>query len=259
MKQMLLGVLSIGATTLLPLQQAEAHVAYYNLFSNPTTVITAAGATTTYAGSSIVSGNYGWADATDADWGDSHKASWISFDITNPGGALVNISVAGDGITEYSTVYQGVALRMGDLTPAFSLYKGLVPDESHDAATYGVGSQDYSKEGAWQALADTTMGNDLGEINTIQYLAHAGVVDGLATSVSLSGFFLGQGSYSLTIGGTCYLRTACGAFDPYNADDTARGYNVSMSVTSVPLPAAAWLLLTGLVGMLGLKKRIDVA
>lgn len=251
MKLLIRGLLFICAS--IPFQQARAHVSYYDLFNGPTTIVDTTGSVTTYSGVGITSGNFGWADATDFDWGDSHAGSWVNFDITDPNGAYVNITVSGDGVDRYLNDNPNERLiKVGDLTPGFSLYNGLVPDEAHDEASLVPG-----KEGAWRALANTTMGNDYGEFNTIVYVAHAGERDSLATTQSLSAF-LTQGSYSLAIGGTCYLRESCGAFDPFSADLIARGYNITVSVgptAPVPLPAAAWLMLSGLLGVFNLRKR----
>lgn len=258
MKQLLISTLLVSAAAMSPVQQASAHVSYYDLFNNPATSIVSGAGITQYGGGDVVAGNYGWADAADADWGDSHKGSWVKFDITDAAGALVNITVAGDGINQYyNNNPNDVLVRVGDLTPGFSLYSGLVPDEAHDDATFGFLPTDpqYGKEGAWQALADTTMGNDNGELNTIHYINHAGVVDGLSTSVSLNNIFLAQGTYSLVIGGTCYLRADCGAFNKFTADDTARGYTINIGVSAVPLPTATWLMLSGIFGMLAVRKR----
>lgn len=252
MKRLILRSLSLCA--LIPFQHAQAHISYYDLFNGPGTVVSTSGSTTTYSGSGITSGNYGWADATDFDWGDSHAGSWVNFDITDPNGSYVNISVSGDGIYKYLNNNPSQRLiRKGDLTPGFSLYRGLVPFEAHDETVQVSG-----KEGAWRALGNTTLGNDFGQVNTIFYVAHAGERDSLDTTQSLSQF-LTPGSYSLAIGGTCYLRESCGALNPFTADLADRGYNITISVGAqaapVPLPAAVWLMLTGLLGISGFGKR----
>lgn len=262
MKHPLIKIAPVILAAMAPINGASAHVIYYDLFNNTTTQITHSATSTSYSGGDIVAGNYGWADATDIDWGDSHKASWIKFDIANTNGAWVSINVAGDGINQYTNNDPNNPSRLGNLKPGFSLYQGQVPYLSHDEATVGLSAQ-AGKEGAWQALSDTTMGNDDGDINTIQLLAYAGSRNSAASSVSLGNIFLGQGSYSLAIGGTCYDQNLCvGAFSPNHpdAEEIARGYTVNISVSStapaaVPLPAAAWLMMSGLFGVLGLKKR----
>ncbi|AEF99893.1 VPLPA-CTERM sorting domain-containing protein [Methylomonas methanica] len=250
MKRLILGLLS--SCVFIPFQHAQAHVSYYDIFNGPSTVSTS-GSITTYSGSNITAGNYGWADATDFDWGDSHVGSWVKFNVTDPNGSYVNIRVSGDGIDRHINDDPSQRLiRKGDLTPGFSLYSGVVPDEAYDETTLVPG-----KEGAWRALGNTSMGNDFGEFNTINYISHAGEPDSLETTQSLSQF-LAQGSYSLVIGGTCYLRENCGALQSFGADLIVRGYNIEVSISPtapVPLPAAAWFMLTGLLGVFNLRKR----
>ncbi|WP_445371508.1 VPLPA-CTERM sorting domain-containing protein [Methylomonas sp. HW2-6] len=263
MKHQLFKVVPVIATAMLPFQSASAHVNYYDLFNNVTTQVTSTATSTTYSGGDVLKGNFGWGDATDVDWGDSHMGSWIRFSVSQPAGVWVSINVASDGINQYVNNDPNNPSRLGDLKPGFSLYRGLVPDEAHDGATAGFqpGDPQFGKEGAWRALADTTMGNDNGDVATIEYLAHAGSVNGSAASVSLLNFFLTPGDYTLAIGGSCYDQNQCvGAFNIFdpNADETARGYKVSVTVSSVapvPLPAAAWLMISGLIGVLGLNKR----
>lgn len=246
MKRLLLS--SLGLFLMTPAEHAHAHIDYYDIFNGPS-IKSVLGSTTTYSGSSVVAGNFGWADAADFDWGDSHVGSWVKFNVIDPNGSFVNITVSGDGFDRYLNDDPSQRLiRSGDLTPGISLYRGVLPDEAYDELTLVAG-----KEGAWRALGNTSMENDYGEFGSIVYLAHAGEADSLQTTQSL-GRFLEQGSYTLAIGGTCYLRDACGALQAFGADVVSRGYDIAISVSPtapVPLPAAAWLMLTGLLG--GLK------
>lgn len=266
MKHRFFKVLPAITIGMLPYQSASAHVNYYDLFNNAATQVISTATSTTYSGGDIVKSSFGWADATDADWGDSHMGSWVNFNISQAAGAWVSINVAADGINQYINGDPNNPSRLGNLNPGFSLYRGLVPHDAHDGATAGLQPSDpqYGKEGAWQALANTTMGNDDGDINTLEYLTHVGTVNGSASSVQLDGFFLTPGNYSLAIGGTCYDQNQCvGAFNIFHpdAEEIARGYNISVTVSSVapvPLPAAAWLMMSGVIGILGFGKRRTV-
>lgn len=246
MNKKILTITTIGFAGLMSMQEAAAHVLYYDIINNPATTITTHGAVTTYQGGDIVSGNFGWADASDFSWGDSHNGSWISFEISDPAGSFIDLTVASDGINEFFNG-SSVPTRKGDLNPGFTLYKGLVPDESHDLYSPVPGG----KEGAWRSLTDMTMGNEAGETTSINYLAHAGEVDGSASSVSLLNYFLDPGDYTVSIGGACY---SCGAADPFPSDTVSRGYLAELTVSPVPVPAALWLLGSGLVCLLGMKK-----
>lgn len=276
-------------------REALAHISYVNLQTNTfmhTTTVNPDGSTTYNNNYMTVQSNGGWADATDADWGNSHDiVSWSKFQITNPGGALVDLSVIGDSSNRYysngsyNTEGIGSLRSVGGMTPAFSLFSGLLPNSSHDDSVIHAGD---GKEGAFQALADTTMGNGIGDIwgydefgnevlissnpgtvGTIDYLTHAGSVDGGATSISLSDYYLAPGWYTLVIGGSCYLCQVPDLED-YDLNDPAqealflardedayikRGFGVSLNIAPVPVPAAAWLMSSGLIGLVSLGKR----
>lgn len=268
-KQCVSMLLALAALTgFVPTPDVSAHIFYFDLQALGTPTVNPNGSTT-YALTASVLGNGAWANGTDADWGNSHEIPWYSFTVSNPDGALVDLSMAG-GVTRV-----GALVTRGDLTPAFTLYSGLLPPQSHDGAPLFPLPDPY-KDGGWQALADTTLGNDAGEEGTIQYLGHAGSVNSTAQTVSLS-LFLAAGNYTVTPGGSCY---ECfphyeRIFDPENPDNpyydpnypnyaadlsgiesnarARRGFN--MNLTIQPVPAAVYLFGTGLVGLAGLARR----
>jgi len=256
MKKLLLTVATIGLTALAPTQQASAHVAYLDLINNPAAVITSTAASTTYyyGQAGLINGNFGFADAADGNWGDSHHGGWAKFDITDANGAYIDLSVFSDGRNE---LFEGVPFIVSDFNPGLSIYSGVVPDESHEDYS-GVPS---GMGGAWNALGDTTMGNDLGEIHTIDYITHVAQNQAnLQSSISLSIYWLAQGTYSVVFGGDSLAALATST--TANDDITARGYGISLKVTdvaAVPVPAAIWMMLGGLMGLLGLQKRKMVA
>jgi len=289
----LLPLATLGLISVLSSQQAAAHVHYIDLQADmgiqepPTANVDGS---TTYDFKWVVKGNGAWANATDANWADSHSIPWFKFDIANSGGAYIDLSVAG-GLTEFSGLH-----TLGDLTPAFSLYQGLLPGAAHDGATPIPG-----KEGMWNALGDTTMGNgpgpiydysgvtydpvtgeqigepvlvsnDPGEVKTIHYLTHAGFVDSTATSVSLEHFYLDAGSYTVALGGTCYecyphyerFDPESPFYDPSYGDliisiendaQSLRGVTLDLTVHPVPVPSAIWLMASGLLGLFRLGTR----
>ncbi|NOT10783.1 MAG: VPLPA-CTERM sorting domain-containing protein [Methylococcaceae bacterium] len=250
-------------------QQALAHVAYINMLTAPNTTLTAnADGSTTYQRDWVVTSNGAWANGTDANWADSHTVPWHLINITDPAGAYINLSISG-GITSIPS-NPGLT-PLGDLTPAFSLYSGTVPGAAHEgAAALPVPP---GKEGAWNALGNTTMANDAGQIKTITYLTHVGDVNGTATSVSLNNYYLAAGQYTVVLGGTCYecyphydrLDPNSPTFDPNyenfiidieNDAFQARGYRSVLTIlpASVPVPAAIWLMGSGLLGLFGMRR-----
>lgn len=195
-KQCVSMLLALAALTgFVPTPDAAAHIVYFDIPSLGTPTVNPDGSTT-YALTRSLAGNGAWANATDADWGNSHDIPWYSFTVTNPGGALIDLSLAG-GIDRV-----GPLVVRGDFAPAFTLYSGLLPESAHD--DNGILPLPFGKDGAWQALADTTMANDAGEIGTVTYLAHAGEVNGTAQTVSLDDQYLAPGSYTVALGSSCY-------------------------------------------------------
>src|SRR5690554_2115532 len=175
MNKALFAMVAMGMTALASIQEASAHVGWGNrdLILNAQNVVDNGDGSITYEyrfGS--VTGNYGWADGLDYDWGDSHRVRFTKFEITNPGGALVDISVwAATELTNPAT--EEVTTALGDLNPAFTLYKGvgpvvdyggttgahnLVPASSFDSTEF-LNKDDLGKEGLFRALHEFTMCN----------------------------------------------------------------------------------------------------
>ena len=131
-------------------------------------------------GNQAASSAFGWADATDADWGDSHRFRYFRFTLTTS--ASIMISVARGG----TATQTGAA---GTFLPAFSLFSGLAQRANnegvqqgatfrtealaHDGAALsiqslvdqfgrgnGSGLGGSGKEGSFRSLANWSIGND---------------------------------------------------------------------------------------------------
>lgn len=234
---------------------ASAHIGYTNrnfgTFAGGEAPVTISNMT--------VGGNYGWADGTDADYGDSHRLRAYRFTLTYD--ATVSI-------TATATTNNG--LLLGDLLPAYSLYSGLahLPPAAadHDGATVSVAWLSslggVTKEGAFVALGDWKIGSDEGttfaDLSSFTYRGHAadgtdanfgttpGINgDGLADGTVTGSFFLPAGDYSLFVGGALYAGQGSGTAN--------RGVNVTLSV--VPEPSAAAVLLGAALLTAGRRKR----
>ncbi|CAI8735594.1 conserved exported protein of unknown function [Methylocaldum szegediense] len=277
MNKVLFAMVAMGMTALASIQEASAHVGWGNrdLILNAQNVVDNGDGSITYEyrfGS--VTGNYGWADGLDYDWGDSHIVRFTKFEITNPGGAVVDISVR--AATELTNPATGeVTTALGDLNPAFTLYKGvgpvvdyggttgahnLVPASSFDTTEF-LNADELGKEGLFRALHDVTMCNTSGQCGTQAYVAHAGEINDPSNSVSLAGLFLEPGWYSLVIGGNSHIGIPLfgNDFTGSGIDDVdgVRGFHVDLTITPapVPVPAAVWLMGSALVGLIGMRRR----
>ncbi|MFO1318642.1 MAG: PEP-CTERM sorting domain-containing protein [Burkholderiales bacterium] len=249
-----LAVLALGAS-----QAAQAHISYTG--RNLGSFSGLAAGTTTLA-NQAATGNFGWADATDADYGDSHKSRAFRFSLANE--AVVTITVASKA--------DATPASLGGLLPGFSVYRGLVhlspaPADydfaavtaAYLAASFPNGSGGTTQEGAWNALGDWKVGNDAGttfaDLTSLAFRGYAvdgsaanfgnapGVVgDGTADGQVTGTFRLAAGDYSLFVGGADYA-----AQDLANPNvASAYGMRVTLAVAAVPEPETIALFAAGL-------------
>jgi hypothetical protein len=248
---------------------AFAHISYNN--RNFGTLIISADVSNT---NQTVSSGFGWADATDVDWGDSHRGRFFRFNLANP--------LAGD---------QGVRITVSrnllgtganhTFLPAFSLFSGLAqlsPEAlAHDSSTLSVASRTNGTEGSFRSLTDWSIGNDptyntagdptsgvlyAARLASFTYIGHAadgtsanfGNASGIVGDGTADGFVtatftgLAAGDYSLFVGGANYdLQTT-------EAGPTYPTYGVNVTVGLVPEPSTASLIL-GSATLLGLLRR----
>ncbi|MCX6946528.1 MAG: PEP-CTERM sorting domain-containing protein [Verrucomicrobia bacterium] len=261
-------VLAIAGT------KALAHVGYSGRdFGTLMYNFDGSGKTVTIATQTISSG-FGWADATDADWGDSHRGRFFRFTLASP--LDVNQSVR---ITvERNLLGTGAN---GSFLPAFSLFSGLAQGSpealAHDSSTLSVASRPSTTEGSFRSLTDWSIGNDdtyntaglptsgvkyAARLAIFTYIGHAtdgtsanfgnaagingdGVADGFVTA-SFSG--LSAGDYSLFVGGANYSLQAT------EGPTTFPTYGANVTVGLVPEPSTGFLLLGG-TALLGLLRR----
>ncbi|MBI3382437.1 MAG: PEP-CTERM sorting domain-containing protein [Aquabacterium sp.] len=251
-----LAALSLATFTL----PALAHVSYTGRDLGTYDGLTAAGTTIS---NQAVSGNYGWADAADADWGDSHKAKWFTFTLNND--ALVTLTVSANA--------SATSTSIGGLLPGFSVYKGIAPTSvdplnpgisylSYDTSTASTAykaSLPFAVEGVWNAVGDFAIGNDFGALNTLSFVGYAvdgegtvqgGMADGLRDGRTSKTLQLGAGTYSLLVGGADY--DAQLSTNPHLA--AAYGMSVGIQVSSIPEPGTLGLSALGL-GALSLAVR----
>jgi hypothetical protein len=232
------------------------------------------GKTVTIATQTISSG-FGWADATDADWGDSHRGRFFRFTLIGTGDVQITAqrNSTGSGNSTGSPT-------AGTFLPAFSLYSGLgqlAPEQGgHDSAQYSIDNRQVGTEGSLRALGNWSIGNDptyntvgdptsgilyaprlaffnyignAADGNSANYGTAAGIFgDGTADGYLTATFSgLAAGDYSLFVGGANYVLQNTEAA-------TYPTYGVNVTVGLVPEPSASSLLL-GSAALLGLLRR----
>jgi len=128
----------------------EAHISYSGRdFGTVTTGSTIAG--------QAVSSSFGWADATDLNWGDSHRMRAYRFTLAAP--TSVTITAQRQNLTIGTATGQQTGGH-DVLLPAFSLYAGLSHPSSplaHDNSTLSVEwlRQQFGTSGVAEAYTDT--------------------------------------------------------------------------------------------------------
>lgn len=205
---------------------ASAHIGYGGRDFG---VIAPGGAPVTITGQKVT-GNYGWADGTDDDFGDSHRVCAFRFTLSTS--AYVTIHFSG------ST--NGGALD-GTIKPAFSIYRGLANlpprpvghsadyDTSAISLAYLATLPGPAKEGAFNALGTWRVGGDFQQgpafdfedpvtgLSTFVYMGHVadgdaalfGAAEGIEGDGNADGtvkksLFLPAGEYSIFVGGANY-------------------------------------------------------
>ena len=204
-----------------------------------------------------VSSSFGWADATDDDWGDSHRGRFFRFTLNTSASVMIAVDRNASGT--------GAA---GTFLPALSLFAGLAQGSpealAHDSSTLSVASRPAGVEGSFRALTGWSIGNDPTYITagdptsgiliearlaSFTYVGHAAdgtsANFGLAPGVNGDGHAdgsvtatfhgLAAGNYSLFVGGANYASQTTEV-------PTFPTYGVNVAVQAVPEPST-WALL----------------
>lgn len=217
-----------------------------------------------------VSSSYGWADATDNDYGDSHRTRFFRFTLTNSASVIVTVQRNAGGS---QTNAGGVA---DSFLPAISLYAGLgqaasgegvwqdsvfrAEQAGHDASVLSTNSRPVGTEGSYRSLTSWSVGNDDTYVTNgnptsgiliparlayFTYIGHA--ADGVATNYGSAIGILGDGladgyvaasfnnlptgDYSVVVGGANY------AAQTLETGPTYPTYGVDVTVQANALPA----------------------
>lgn len=209
-------------------------------------------ATSTIA-NQAVTGNYGWIDGTDSDYGDAHKTLAYRFTLTQPTNVMLSFE------SRVFTPPAGGNPVFGELAPGFSLYQGLAHlapmKVDYDSSEISKANRPDYAEGSFRALNDWKIGNDPDSVNDIppslgffKYVGSAydgtgfgsdGVADGKISHTFMN---LVAGDYSVFLGGSDYL-----AQDISNPNLLSKyGVTGTLAAGVVPEPRAYAMLLAGL-------------
>jgi hypothetical protein len=257
MKKTLRYALLLAGMTTLP---AMAHVGYtgrnFGTFND-------ASAASTISGQGVT-GNYGWIDGTDADYGDAHKTLAYRFTLLNPTDVTLTFQQATSQVTDHSG---NVSTSKLGLAPGFSLYQGLAHvspiGADYDSSAISKANRPADTEGAFRGLNDWKIGNDADAINgvpaSLSFFKHVGHAYDGAETRSVSGFDgvadgkvshtfsnLAAGDYSVFVGGSDYLG------QEISNPNILTTYGVTGTLVAgvVPEPETYAMLLAGL-GLMG--------
>ena len=252
-----------ASLTILAIGQAHAHIGYggrdFGTYTGGDIYQTKPSITITN-----ISSDFGWAAATDANFGDSHRTRAFRFNLASPGTVVLTVQ-GGVGLLPGVSIYGG----LGHLAPEKGSHDSAVLSQSYLAGLPGP-----IKVGAMNALDDWAIGNDptyntpLDPLSGVLYAASlkyfdyfgnvadgtsanfgsaAGINgDGVADGYVTGTFVLPAGAYSLFVGGANLASESPGP--------TWSSYSATVSLTVIPESSTSLLL--GIVGLgLALRRR----
>jgi hypothetical protein len=167
MKKLLLSAVAM-AILLSTGQNASAHISYTGRNFGTLSV----GGAAVVIGNQTISSSFGWADATDTDWGDSHRGRFFRFTLNSTASVIITVSrnhagnqKAGNGTANSFlpavSVYSGLA--QGTVTANQTTLNGTVTRTealAHDSSALSVSSRGNGTEGSFRALANWSIAND---------------------------------------------------------------------------------------------------
>jgi hypothetical protein len=260
---------SLAAVT--ALQDASAHIGYtgrnLGTWSETGGVWSVTGNSGSQTNSSVgitltnIASDFGWADATDSDYGDSHKGRWFSFTLNNPG--TFSLSILGGGTTSGTGigVYPFDSNIGARFLPAYTIYRGLAVASAHDGSDVSIAwraGRSAGSEGSLNTLGNFSIGNDAGAIGALEYVGHA--ADGTSANYGSASGIQGDGNADGSVAGTFAL--SAGSYSVfvgganYNGVDTGN-YGASVTFGAVPEPSTYALIgfIVALFALVNLRRK----
>jgi hypothetical protein len=194
---------------------ASAHIGYSGRnFSN--LVINGSSVSIT---NQTVSSAFGWADGSDADWGDSHRGRFFRFTLTNQASVVITAQRRAAGTGAPDTFLPAISLfaGLGQASSGEGVFVEVVTNDvtnlvfrteqaAHDSATLSVTSRPAGTEGSFRAMSTWSIGNDdtyvtngnpssgiliPARLVTFTYIGHT--ADGVATNYGAATGIQGDG------------------------------------------------------------------
>ena len=267
----ILSLLAASLAAVTAVQDASAHIGYtgrnLGTWSESGGVWSVTGNSGSLINGSVgitltnVASDFGWADATDSDYGDSHKGRWFSFTLNNPG--TFSLSILGGGTTSGTGigVYPFDSNLGAQFLPAYTIYRGLAVASAHDGSDVSIAwraGRSSGSEGALNTLGSFSIGNDAGDIGELVYVGHA--VDGTSANYGFASGIQGDGNADGSVAGTFAL--SAGSYSVfvgganYNGVDTGN-YGVGVTFGAVPEPSTYALVgfIVALFALVNLRRK----
>ena len=272
MKKLLLSAVAM-AILISTGQNASAHISYTGRNFGTLSV----GGAAVVIGNQTISSSFGWADATDTDWGDSHRGRFFRFTLNSTASVIITVSRNHAG---NQTAGNGTA---NSFLPAVSLYSGLAQRANnegvqqgatfrtealaHDGSALSISARG-SAEGSLRTLTNFSIGNDdtyvtsgdptngiliPARLASFTYIGHAadgtaanfGNAPGIEGDGTADGFLtatfldLAPGDYSFFVGGADYASQTVqvGTFPTYGVFVSAQAIAATPAPTPAPAPA----------------------
>ena len=207
-------ILAVTTAALLTINSALAHIGYtgrnlgtWNLSSGNWSATGNSGNLsngTVTINVTNISSDFGWADATDSDWGDSHKGRWFSVTINTAGTFQISVIGGGTNTGTNAGVYPYVSGTR--FLPGFTIFKNLALASTHDGANISINWRQgltHATEGSLNVLGNFSIGNDADQIGELVYVGHA--VDGTSSNYGAGAGILGDGNADGSVSGTFTL------------------------------------------------------
>jgi len=213
--------------------------------------------------SQTVSSAFGWADGTDANWGDSHRGRFFRFTLTNAASVTISAQRNASGSGATNTFLPGISLfeGLGQSANGEGVMQGEVfraEQAGHDGAALSEISRPGGTEGSFRSMTSWSLGNEdtyvtngnptsgiliPARLASFTYIGHA--ADGVATNYgpeigilgdgNADGFVtasidnLPAGTYTIYIGGAHYNKQ----IDEPGPTFPTYGVNVSVKASSL--------------------------